>query len=113
MGSLTCAHYNVGACRTHEVGGGEGTCKQVCTRVDSEGKRQVKPKRFADFVATNIVERFETNNSRCFTPPEWKTDQARNSFFHRTVVDWNKLSETQVQAKTPEEFRLETSSPRA
>lgn len=74
-----------------------------------EGRRKVKPKRFADFVTTNIVEKFETNNSKCFIPPEWKADQSRNSFFHRTVLDWNKLTDTQVQAKTQEEFRLETS----
>lgn len=68
-------------------------------------KRRVKPKKFIDCVTTNIVEKYATNNSRCLKLPEWNTEEPQNSFFFRTAIEWNALSEDQVQAKTPEEFR--------
>ena len=58
-------------------------------------KRQIKPRLQSDFHSTNIVEKFSTNHMECFKIPDSHTEQYRNSFFVRTVSEWNQLEESQ------------------
>jgi hypothetical protein len=75
------------------------------------GKRNIKPKRDPDFQTKNIVEDLARNNSRCFTMPPLpgtKTAQSpvyKNSFFPRTLREWNALDDNTVTAKSNEAFK--------
>ena len=53
---------------------------------------------------SNISRRFARNNSSYFSLSSAKTDTYRNSFFIRTVSDWNDLTEELVSAKSMEEI---------
>ena len=44
------------------------------------------------------------NNSRSFELIQFKTDIRKNSFFSKTIVDWNHLEDSVVCAKTVEGF---------
>ena len=44
-------------------------------------------------------------NSKCFKASWCNTDQLKNSFFNRTIIDWNHLNENLVQADSVERFR--------
>ena len=68
-------------------------------------KRKIKPKSYSDHVTTNIVNRYATNNTRGYIVPEATTEQLRNSFFVKTVVEWNQLDERTVTQETPEGFK--------
>ena len=57
-------------------------------------KRNIKPRVQSDFQTTNIVEKFSTNHFECFKIPDSHTEQYRNSFFVRTVSEWNQLEES-------------------
>ena len=41
----------------------------------------------------------------CFKPIPAKTDNYRNSFFVKTVLDWNELYDSVVYAKTVDTFK--------
>ena len=71
----------------------------------NKDKRQIKPKKFSDCVTTNIVEKSSRNNSRSLKIPEAQTEQYKNSFFVRTLVEWNQLEDNIVQATKPEDFK--------
>lgn len=55
-------------------------------------------------VASNIIARSATNNSKYFVVPTAHTDQLKNSCFEKTITKWNQLSKSKVQAETTEEF---------
>ena len=59
-------------------------------------KRRVQPKRFTDCVTIRIIGR----PLQCLQP----TQTIRNSYYVKTIVEWNKLSEPQVRAGTIGEF---------
>jgi hypothetical protein len=44
-----------------------------------------KPKRFDDYVNTNIVENSVKNNTKSFDRIQCNTEQYRNSFFNKTI----------------------------
>jgi len=52
-----------------------------------------------------------TNNNKPFQIQNSNTNQFKNSFFIRTVVDWNHLADRAVNAGTPEAFRSALSAP--
>ena len=60
--------------------------------------RLVRPKRDSDFVSSNIIDTYIRNNDRGYNTKPCRTDQYRNSFFYRTVVDWNHLDNNTVHA---------------
>ena len=47
--------------------------------------RNIKPKRFDDYVNTNIVENSVKNNTKSFDRIQCNTEQYRNSFFNKTI----------------------------
>jgi hypothetical protein len=67
--------------------------------------RRIKPKEFTGCVAKNIVAKSVKNNSRCFVTIHGRTDQYNNSFFPRTIVEWNELEDTLVCSDSVESFK--------
>jgi len=67
--------------------------------------------RLRGYASTNVVERSVTNNNKPFQIQNSNTNQFKNSFFIRTVVDWNHLADRAVNAETPEAFRSALSAP--
>ncbi|KAH3820013.1 hypothetical protein DPMN_121757 [Dreissena polymorpha] len=68
-------------------------------------KRKVTPKSFQNYNSDNIIKKYSTNNSKCFVPIQCKTSQFNNSFFLKTIIQWNKLKDSVVCAKTVDSFR--------
>jgi len=68
-------------------------------------KRQIKPKNFEGFINKNIVEQSVNNNSKCFQPISANSDNFKNSFFVKTVYDWNKLSDNTISKDTIAGFK--------
>ena len=68
-------------------------------------RRQIKGKQFKDHVSHNIIDRHIINNNRGFIVENYKTEQLKNSFFVKTVIEWNHLSTETVRAKTVESFK--------
>ena len=73
-------------------------------RPQKTNTRHIKPKHFPDHVSSNFVQQLTTNNTRCFIVPTAHTEQFKNSFFVKTIADWNQLNESQVQAETITDF---------
>ena len=67
--------------------------------------RNIRAKNFGDFNTINIVSRSVCKTSRGFTVPSCKTDQYKNSFFGKTTLDWNNLSDSFVKCDSVEAFR--------
>ena len=71
-----------------------------------KNKRNIKAKYFSDCISKNVVENYETNNSRPFKILEAKNSQQyKNSFFVRTISDWNKLDNSIVNAGSVDCFK--------
>ncbi len=68
------------------------------------GRRIRASTRLAGYSAINVVDRSVTNNSKPFHVPDSKTLQFKNSFFIRTIIDWNHLDDRTVSAVSPEAF---------
>ena len=68
-------------------------------------ERTIRAKQYEDFVTKNIIKNSVCNNSKCFKPIITKTENYRNSFFVKTVYDWNKLSEDIVTCDSLETFK--------
>ncbi|KAK3106866.1 hypothetical protein FSP39_001700 [Pinctada imbricata] len=66
-------------------------------------KRRIRAKRFTDFEARNVVH--SSNHTRCFNIPTCNSVTRKNSFFIRTVTEWNELDNHQVLSRTVEGFR--------
>ena len=67
--------------------------------------RAVKPTKFRGCESKNPVERQVTNNTKSFVVSRGKSDQSTNSFFTRTVLDWNHLDDNTVCVDTVDQFR--------
>ena len=53
-----------------------------------------------------MVEKYQTQNDRHFKIPEGRhTQQYKNSFFVRTVVEWNALDNETVNAGSVDAFK--------
>ena len=65
----------------------------------NQNKRKITPKQYSDCVTSNIIIRSARKNSKALEVPQGKTEEFRNSFFVKTVVDWNNLSDEYVQAE--------------
>ena len=66
-------------------------------------KRKIRAKKFEDCVATNFVDRKQTLNKISYKVPEAGSKLYRNSFFPRTIEEWNQLEN--ISAVTVEDFR--------
>ena len=68
-------------------------------------KRHIKARQFVNFQSSNIVEKSVVNNSKGYIVPNSNTEQFRNSFFLKTVIQWKYPEESVVTAETVEGFR--------
>ena len=58
-------------------------------------KRRIQtPAHFKDFQTKNFVERYQHINNSCYKVPVATTDIYKNSFFPRTISDWNQVKDT-------------------
>ena len=53
-----------------------------------------------DFVTTNIVDNYVRNNDRCYNVQTCNTTELSESFFIKTVREWNALDNNTVNAPT-------------
>ena len=67
-------------------------------------KKNIQSKHFPDHVYSNYVQQLTTNNTIYFIEPTAHIEQFQNSFFVKTIVDWNQLNESQVKAETITDF---------
>ena len=76
----------------------------------TKNKRNIKSKQFTDCVSKNIVDQFVTNNSRSFQiPPNNGSEVYKNSFFVKTIPEWNGLANSLVIAESHEAFKTRLS----
>ena len=67
--------------------------------------RKIRSTRNSSYLTHNPVDSYIRNNDRCFLVQPCKSDQLKNSFFTRTVIDWNSLDNDIVNAKSIGCFR--------
>ena len=70
----------------------------------SASRRRIRPTKYEDFEATNIIDCHEVRNTRGFHLPAYNTKQYQNSLFVWTVVEWNHLEENIVKAGSASAF---------
>ena len=68
-------------------------------------KRQIKPRVFEDHVTSNITHRQARLNNKCYQIQPSNSLQRENSFFPKTIVEWNNLDQDTINAQTPEAFK--------
>ena len=73
-----------------------------------QNKRQISAKQFPDFASNNIVANHQNVNSKGFDVPYATTPQYKNSFFVRTLKEWNSLHEDVISAPSVESERIDT-----
>ena len=69
--------------------------ENILTPAD-RSRRRIRPTTFRDCRYDNTIARHEIRNTCGLKIPDSKTEQYKNSFFVRTVADWNKLEDTIV-----------------
>jgi len=69
------------------------------------GKRIIRPRQFRDCVSSNIVTNQAVNHQKCYQPLQCNSTAYKNSFFPRTVIEWNNLSDQVVRAETVQSFK--------
>ena len=70
-----------------------------------QNKRRIRPTTFDGFNSKNFVKNYQINHTQGLTVPNAKTDIYKNSFFIRTIKDWNLLEEETVTATSLENFK--------
>ena len=75
--------------------------------VPAKPRKQLKtPHHLKDFQTdTSAIDRLIYNHPNCFVVPSSKTEQYENSFFVKTILEWNHLDKCVAGSKSPEEFR--------
>jgi hypothetical protein len=68
-------------------------------------KRSITAKKIENYQATNIIEKQVKNTTKCFDIPSSKTHQFSNSFFVKTLINWNHLEDSVVCATSVESFK--------
>ena len=70
-----------------------------------QNKRRIRPTTFEGYSSQNFVKNYQINNTQGLTVPVAKTNINKNSFFIRTIKDWNLLDEETVTATSIENFK--------
>ena len=68
-------------------------------------KRIIRPRTESDFKTTNIVRNHAWKISQCYVVETIKTPDYKNSFFPRTIINWNNLEEDVITSDTVAAFR--------
>ena len=66
-------------------------------------KRKIRAKTFKDCVSVNLVERHQNLNENSYELPPAKSKLHRNSYFPKTIAEWNQLEG--ITADTVEGFK--------
>jgi len=69
------------------------------------GCRRIKAKAFSGYHSENPVSAHVRNNSKTFVVPKSNYEQYTQSFFVKTIREWNALDEHVVQAQTVDQFK--------
>ena len=72
---------------------------------ETRQRRKIKTTSKKDFVTVNIVDNYVRNNDRCYNVQTYKTTELKESFFIKTVREWNALDNEIVNAPTVATFR--------
>ena len=72
---------------------------------ETRQRRKIKTTTKKDFVTVNIVDSYVRNNDRCYNVQTYKTTELKESFFIKTVREWNALDNDIVNAPTVATFR--------
>ena len=75
------------------------------TKMNPRQKRQIRAKSFTDCVSTNFVSKYQSRNSKRLELIPSTTDVFSNSFFCRTIKEWNSLAEDTISATSVESFK--------
>ena len=70
-----------------------------------QNKRHIRAKTFSDCVTNNIVSRHQNIHNNCFQLPPSKSIVYKNSFFPRTISEWNELPPQIVSAQSLNIFK--------
>ena len=73
-------------------------------------RRRIKPKQYKDSTYFNVIENQSSNNNKALKYISCKTPQYRSSFFPSTILDWNKLTDEEVDSQTLNIFRCRLTS---
>ena len=69
-------------------------------------KRRITTRSFNDCVSKNVIEQYKINNDRPFKiPTNNGSEQYKNSFFVKTIPEWNGLASHIVSAKSLDIFK--------
>ena len=63
----------------------------------NKDRRRIRLKTHQDCEDINILQRLHFNNSKPFQIPVCKDKKYRNSFFIRTLYEWNALTDTEIE----------------
>ncbi len=69
------------------------------------GCRRIKARAFSGYHSENPVSAHVRNNSKTFVVPKSNYEQYTQSFFVKTIREWNALDEHVVQAQTVDQFK--------
>ena len=67
--------------------------------------RNIRPPNRPDYIVQNPVHNLSRNHDRCLEIPSYNTEQYKQSFLPRTIIVWNKLNTSIVQASSLEAFK--------
>ena len=70
-----------------------------------KNKRKIKARSFDNCESKNFVTAAQRLHDRCFVVPNANTDTYKNSFFVKTIKEWNQLEPQTVASPSVETFR--------
>ena len=79
--------------------------QQYFIPAERRSQRNIKLKKDKDYETENILERRIVNNNKGFKVIDCHLQQTENSFFHRTIIDWNHLDNSVVFNPSTEAFK--------
>ena len=68
-------------------------------------KRKIKAKTFSDYKSDNIIKRHQILHDNCYQLPQTRTVVYKNSFFPKTISEWNKLPKFVVESGSKDIFK--------
>ena len=71
---------------------------------ESRQRRKIRTTTKKDFVTVNIVDNYLINNDKCYNIQNCNTTELNESFFLKTVREWNALDNNIVNAPTVAAF---------
>ena len=91
-----------------QSGWGAGSCYWIRRLPEKSTTQKIRLsllKKCENYQATNIVEKQIKNKTKWFDITSSKTHQFSNSFFVKTLIDWNHLEDSVVWATSVESFK--------